>query len=151
MTTYQDSTTNDITEPMLFQFTLDNAVRGACTCGQCLDAPNKPEEKQPGGHTVDLTFFKVAARDPDLGPELKRLVEAEFPKYLDGQEHNYIEVGGDVGDQGIALMLIGLGDVLGVWKALSPAILIPDMPPELQQQLAGSGMVALKAGAPDAF
>ena len=120
------------------------AVRGACTCGKCCDAPENPEEKQPEGHTVDLTFFKVAAKG-GYKDEFLSLVRAEHPDWLDGKEHSYLQVGGDMGDQGIALMTIGLGHLLGAWKALSPETMMPFLPPDLKQQMAGGGMVSLQS------
>ena len=125
----------------LHEFVAKHAVRGACQCGKCFDAPPNPETQQPAGHTADLTFFKVAAQGEPDPAEFKRLVEAENPHWLDGKEHSYLETGGDMGDQGIALMTMGLGDVLGVWKVLSPATLGIDG--ALAQQMAGMGMVSI--------
>ncbi len=119
------------------------AQRGACTCGRCCDAPKNPEEEQPAGHTIDLTFFKVAAH-PDARKEvLKELTREEFPQYFDGKEHNYLEIGADLGDQGLALMFIGLGHLLGCWKALCPETIMPSLSQEMKTQMAGAGMVSL--------
>lgn len=123
------------------------AIRGACTCGRCIDAPEKPEKKQPEGHTVDLTFFKVAKTDGADAETFKTLVEKHFPHWLDGKEHNYLQCGADVGDQATALMAFGLGHLLGVWKVLSPATLMPFLPDDLKQQMAGSGMISIKSAA----
>ncbi len=127
----------------LSDYVQKHSLRGACTCGQCVDAPENPDEHQPGGHTVDLTFFKVAARGGNKD-EFIALVKKEFPQYLDRAEHSYLQVGGDMGDQGLALMLIGLGDVLGAWKALSPDTLMPFIEDDMKKQMAGMGMVSLK-------
>jgi len=129
----------------LVEYVQEHAVRGECTCGHCVDAPENPEHHQPAGDTVDLTFFRVAAKDADKDVFLN-LVKEEFPKYLDGEEHNYLEVGGDLGDQGVALMMIGLGHLLKVWSVLCPETLMPFLPSELKQQMAGMGMVSLQAG-----
>ena len=83
--------------------------RGPCQCGKCLDAVKNPENKQPKGHTADLTFFKVRKTNNPDAEEFKKLVEKEFPHWLDGKEHSYLETGGDIGDQGQALMAMGLG------------------------------------------
>jgi len=121
-----------------------HAERGACTCGKCFDAPENPETKQPKGHTVNMTFFEVCAKADAKADEFLALVKAEFPHWLDGQEHSYLEVGADIGDQGIAITAIGLGHLLGVWKALTPDTLMPFLDPALKQQMAGMGMLALK-------
>jgi len=120
------------------------AERGACTCGKCYDAPENPKEKQPEGHTIDLTFFKVAAKGGDKD-EFLSLVRTEHPDWLDGKEHSYLQVGGDMGDQGIALMTIGLGHPLGAWKALSPETMMPSLPEDIKKRMAGAGMVSLQS------
>lgn len=125
----------------LVQFVLANAIRGDCTCGSCIDA-HEPA-LQPPGHTVDLTFFKVAAKPKAQREEFKALVEREYPDLLDGKEHNYIHIGAEIGDQGTALMLIGLGGLLNLWKVLSPNTMIPDLPEEMKKAMAQQGMVAL--------
>ncbi len=45
-----------------FAYVQNNTERGLCTCGRCCDYANKPEDKQPTGHTADLIFFKVAKK-----------------------------------------------------------------------------------------
>lgn len=119
--------------------------RGDCTCGKCIDAPENPEDKQPNGHAIDLTFFEMSLVCEPNKEEFEELVKAEFPQWLDGKEHNYIEIGGDLGDQGYALMCIGLGHLLGLWKALTPDIVIPGLPEDLKMKMAGMGMIALQA------
>ncbi len=127
----------------LYQFVEEYGIRGDCECGQCVDQSANPT--QPEGHAVDITFFKVAVRPGASGEVLRRLVLEEAPTYLDGKEHNYLEVGGDIGDQGAALMLIGMGHLLGLWKALSPATLMSFMPRAFQMEVAGMGGVSLQA------
>lgn len=124
--------------------------RGACTCGQCCDVPPNPKLRQPKGHTADMEFFKVRldlnGKDiPELTEELQTLVSAEFPQWLDGEEHGYMEIGGDVGDQGRALCLMGIGSLLGLWELLTPATLLPDLPADMRQMMARQGMITIKA------
>ncbi len=117
--------------------------RGACTCGKCADAPDNPEEKQPEGHTVDMIFFKVANKDAEK-EEFLKLVQEKFPHWLDGNEHSYYETGGDIGDQGLALMAMGLGKILGIWEVMTPLTMIPDIDEALAQQMAGAGMISIQ-------
>lgn len=125
----------------LAEYVHKHTMRGECTCGRCIDAVKDPETHQPDGHTIDMTFFKVALRnDPDKKTFLK-FVEDEFPTMLDGGEHSYIELGALMGDQGIAIQTIGMGGLLGVWQALSPAML--DLPKHIELMMAGNGMIAL--------
>ena len=125
----------------LYKYVHMNAIRGACTCGKCLDAPEDPDKHQPGGHTIDMAFFKVARTEDADAKTFQALVEAEFPHWLDGSEYGYQKVGAEMGDQGIAIMTIALGDLLGVWRAITPERI--GVPPDLALQMAGRGMLAL--------
>ena len=134
------------------------AVRGACTCGQCADALPNPEQHQPTGHTADMIFFKVSARFGADAETFKALLrENKRGEYctvdmLDGKEHNYIEVGGWLGDQGMALMLMGLGVILGVWNLLTPKTLMGDsVPDDLVKMVAGQGFIAVMASTTSAM
>jgi hypothetical protein len=82
---------------------------------------------------------------PELAKELLAIVSADYPQWLDGEEHDYMEIGGDVGDQGNALCLMGIGNLLGLWELLTPATLLPDLPDDLRKMMAGQGMIAIKA------
>jgi hypothetical protein len=128
----------------LHEFVEKHAERGACCCGQCVDAPKDPKKQQPAGHTINLTFFKVAKKGNPHKNEMLALVKQEFPHWLDGKEHSYLEVGADVGDQGIALMTIGLGHLLGLWHCLCPETMTPFLPDEMKQMMAGKGLVCLQ-------
>lgn len=127
----------------LVEFVRHHTERTACRCGKCLT--NGPD-KLPG-HTADMVFFEVSAvNDPD--PEtLKRLlkenVKGEWADLdmLDNKEHSFIEVGGWIGDQGIAMQLMGLGWLLKLWQCMTPRML--NIPDELAMQMAGAGYVSL--------
>lgn len=121
----------------LADYVSTHAVRGDCTCGRCADSTSDP--KQPNGHTADLVFFKVANIDGDADA-MRELVEAEQPHWLDGKEHNYLETGADIGDQGLALTAMGLGSILGLWQ-LTPRML----PIGADLQMAGMGMISILA------
>lgn len=125
----------------LVDYIRNYAERGACTCGRCVESitvdqagditdvkltdPVEAAKHQPTGHTADLGFFKVKANDGASAEELTRLIKAnktgEFCDLdvLDGLPHDYIELGGWIGSQELALMLIGLGTVLGLWDLMS--------------------------------
>lgn len=124
-----------------------HAERGTCRCGKCCDHPG--EDKQPQGHTADVVFFEVSSREAEA-EQLRALVAAakqgEYGdvEVMDGNEHGYMELGGWIGDQGLALMLMGLGAVLGLWKLMTPRM-IPGLPEDLVQQMAGAGMVTIKS------
>lgn len=133
-----------------------HAERGACQCGKCIDAPGDPEKHQPGGHTADLVFFKVRAVNAPYADVLTALVKGapygdsgdDAMEVFDGKEHNYIELGAWLGDQGLALMLMGLGKLLGLWELLTPiTVLKLDPSDPLVMQMAGAGMVSIRAKA----
>lgn len=130
----------------LGEYVMAHTERGACRCGHCCDAPENPEEHQPNGHTVDLFFFEVSKRggpDPDQMRELVQEHEGVHNEVdlFDGGEHGYMELGGWIGDQGLAMQMMGLGALLGLWKVFQPRLLgIPD---DLAQTMAGQGMVVI--------
>jgi len=131
-------------------YVMENAVRGDCTCGKCFDAPVNPQ--QPQGHTVDMIFFKVAAGPKANADKLKELVKANIQgdscdvDLFDGKEHSYLEIGGWIGDQGLALMLMGMGTVLGLWDLLTPRTILGSLiPDDMVQQMAGAGYISIKA------
>ena len=135
----------------LHEYLQAHCERGACQCGKCFDAPENPAEKQPEGHTADLAFFKVRAVGNPVAEELTDAIKAHSGEWgevdlFDGKEHNYMEIGGWIGDQGAAMMLMGLGSILGLWRLMTPrSMLGADLPDDLVMQMAGMGMVAIQA------
>lgn len=126
-----------------YDYVMKHSIRGACTCGKCIDAPKNPKNHQPKGHTIDLTFFKVA-NNGGSKEEFERIFREEFPHWFDGKEHSYLQGGADIGDQGACLMAYGLGHLLGVWKCLCPETVMPFLPKELKSQMAGRGMISIQ-------
>jgi hypothetical protein len=130
----------------VIQFIRKYSERGTCRCGKCFDHPGV--DKQPPGHTADLVFFNVCAKDNPDPQEFRKLIEnnkqGEFCELdpWDGTEHGYIDVGGWIGDQGLALQFIGLGHLLGLWQIITPKML-PGLPDDLIMQMAGAGMVSI--------
>ena len=131
----------DLPFGQLWRFVQEHTVRGACTCGQCVDAPANPQDLQPAGHTVDLTFFKIALQgDPDVD----RFKELAAPLMPD-RETSFIQLGGVLGDQGFAMQTMALGHLLGVWRLRSPDTEFKDLIDEdLKQAMAGRGMVTIE-------
>lgn len=144
----------------LIEYLLKHSERGACTCGKCLEVVvsgdkavgfQQPDPtRQTIGHTADLMFFKVAAKGEPKAEELKRLIQANVQgeygecNLFDGKEHGYMELGGWIGDQGLAMQLMGLGAILGLWQLLTPRILLDNLITDEQaMNLAGAGMVTI--------
>ena len=125
----------------LIDYIVTHVERGSCECGRCIDAPEK--SVQPEGHTADLVFFKVRAIGDPKADELRPLLKGI--DLFDGKEHSYLEIGAWIGDQGLAMMLMGLGKLLGMWDLLTPRMFGPSLPDELALQMAGQGYLTIRA------
>lgn len=139
---------NQDNEMTLVEYVKKHSERGSCRCGLCVDAP--PESVQPVGHTANLVFFEVAkVGDPSV-ETLTGLIcshPGAFAKCdpMDGKEHSYIELGAWVGDQGLALQLMGLGAILELWNLLTPYTVFGKLlSPDLVMNMAGQGFVAVQ-------
>jgi hypothetical protein len=133
-------------------FVIEHTSRGECSCGKCFDVGNKSDLV---GHTADMVFFKVAAIGNPSVEEFRRLTaenRGEFSQCnpFDGKEHNYLELGAWIGDQGIAMQYMALGSLLGVFKLLTPITMLK-LPANdllvnlLVKQMAGMGMISVQA------
>ena len=160
----------------LIEYVRKHTQRGACQCGQCLElatvegrieiVPNIDAEKwqlDDGPHTVDLIFFKVAlvnaaGDEPASAEELVRLTDAHLGdwgdcKPFDGEEHNYMKLGGWIGDQGLAMQFMALASILGLTQLLTPYtifgrdLFIAD--PGLPLQMAQSGLLSVQSATVD--
>ncbi len=120
----------------LVKYIQDYGLRGECQCGKCID---KQEDRPAPTHSASVHFFWVSAREGATKEGLLEVLK-EYPdqKRLAGGP-SYLELGGVLGDQGLALMLIGLGEVLGVWKVVTPKTF--GMTGEQANAMAGNGMI----------
>lgn len=126
-------------------YVLSHTERGECRCGKCVDRGDAPD---PPGHTADVFFFPVASSGDPSADTFRALTASHGGEFasvdpFDGKEHSYIELGGWIGDQGLALRYMGLGALLGVFQLLTPKML--PISAELQQQMAGMGMVSIQS------
>lgn len=92
--------------------------------------------------TVGVDQTKAEARREDL---VRLLNGYPQPERLAGGP-SYIEVGGVLGDQGTALRLFALGEVLGLWQVITPSKLGVTGPEG--NQLAGMGLVMISGYKP---
>lgn len=74
---------------------------------------------------ANVEFFNVSLKNnPDKDVLIKHISEHKGVfcdiDILDGKEHNYIDIRGWIGDQGLALRLMGLGKLLDLWYLLTP-------------------------------
>lgn len=122
----------------LIDYIIAHTQRGECQCGNCVDkGPARPAPD----HSVNVHFFWVSRRgDPTKGA-LRTLLETEYPdleRLKAGP--SYIELGGVLGDQGLALQLIGLGGLVGLWSVITPETTLRLSGAEADE-LAGAGFV----------
>ena len=134
------------------QYVMDAIERGECKCGRCTDVGDKPDPQGP--HTVDMIFFKAALASTHANAEeFMRLSKENEGDYVqvdpfNGKEHSYLELGGWLGDQGIALCYMALGTLLGVFDLYTPRTVLPQGISDVQvMQLAGAGLVTVKSKA----
>jgi hypothetical protein len=130
----------------LVEYVLRYTERGECKCGRCFDVGTTPD---PIGHTADIIFFKVALKGKPTINEFKELTRSYLGQFnqidpFDGQEHNYMELGAWIGDQGLALEYMGMGYLLGLFELLTPRLLV-GLSEDLVQEYAAQGLVAIKA------
>lgn len=128
----------------LSEYVKQHAIRGTCTCGKCIDHPGV--DNQPTGHTADMVFFQVANNGGDADKLYKLVTKAKEGVFcnvdlFDREEHSYLELGEWIGDQGLALLLMGLGTVLGVWDLMTPKTF--GMPEPVVLQMAEMGLVTI--------
>lgn len=105
-----------------------------------------PHESQAknGIEKVDIHFIVVGV-DKSKSEQYKDEIIAILktyprPERLAGGP-SYIEVGGEIGDQGAALRLFALGKVLGLWDIITPEKL--GFTGAKASQMAGSGFVMM--------
>lgn len=135
----------------LIDYVQSHTQQGQCTCGKCSPDANAPMFKE-GDHTINMEFFKVGIVGAPAKDEYLKLMAEHKGEYgdcdpVDGKEHGYMELGGWIGDQGLAMRCMALGVHLGVFKLLTPSTVMPFLPPDLKMQMAESGMVCVMKAA----
>jgi len=121
----------------LIQYIRKHTSRGECQCGRCADkGPDRPAPK----HSVNVHFFWVSAVGEPTKEELRALLERGYPNFERLQAGPcYIEIGGEIGDQQLALLLIGLGGLGGLWQVIIPETV--GFTGEEASRMAGHGFV----------
>lgn len=100
--------------------------------------------------SIEVGFFGLVLPPPlPTIDALRAAIQAHRGEFcecnpLDGKEHSYIELGAWVGDQGMALRLMGLGKALGLWNLHTPQTLFGSgLDPITRQQMAEGGFVTI--------
>jgi len=124
------------------EYVSQHTERGSCQCGLCFDAPDEPTK--PAGHTISVEFFDVSQQGADRDEYLD-LVRQEFPHWLDGAEHSYLETGADIGDQGLAMQAMALGQLLDAWKLMTPSKMLgAAIDKKIAMTMAGNGYITIR-------
>lgn len=105
-------------------------------------------QREPEDGYTDVAFMSVKAKPEATAEEYKQLLDDVLPplglNLFDHNEHSYIEIGGVVGDQGLALRLMGMGTELKLWELLTPKTMLKiDNNSEVAQKMAGMGMLSI--------
>ena len=116
-----------------------------------IDALPQAPPDAPGIALVDVHFATVSV-EKDLALNARtRIIDHlkawPSPGRLE-QGPSYIEIGGVLGDQGQALRLMGLGEVIGIWKVMTPAHL--GVEGTHADNMAGAGFVMISGFRPEA-
>lgn len=130
--------------------------RGECQCGKCMDKGNKPDPVSPipdhlYDHTANMVFFKVCIRNEPNADEVRKLISEHKGVFnsvdlFDKQEHNFMELGGWIGDQGLALQFMALTSLVGLTELMTPLTMLPGLlPQDLVMKMAQTGYVAVRA------
>lgn len=127
----------------LMDFFTNYVQRDECKCGRCIDVGSKSDLTK---HTADMIFFNVCLKNDPSAQVLRKILanNDNLFKLFDGEEHSYLEVGAWVGDQGLALMLMGAGSLLGLWTLMTPRTMLPGLDDDIIMAMAGNGMVSIK-------
>lgn len=113
--------------------------------GGVLEVYAMPHESEAQAvEKVDMEFVVIgvnkAAAERHKAEFIEILGEYPRPDRLAGGP-SYIEVGGEIGDQGAAFQLFALGKVLGLWDVITPASM--GFSGAEARQMAGMGMVMM--------
>lgn len=111
-----------------------------------------PRATSPG--FVDIVFFDVECKATVDATQFRQMISAHKGVFnevdiFDGAEHSYIELGGWLGDQTLALLFQALGTNLELWKLLTPKTVLGEhCTSEMERNLAGQGLISIIAERP---
>lgn len=96
-------------------------------------------EAKPHLEQVDMHFIVVGVDKAKA--EVYRQDIIDYAKVNIDHEMSYIELGGIIGDQGMALCFMALGQALGLWNVLTPKTF--GFEGGLADQMAGMGYITI--------
>lgn len=137
---------SQITQDCTRQFRKGEAVTEKATGGlMVVDVYMMPhaDEADKKFESVDVWFIKVGVdkgKAEGYRDEVIQILD-QWPNDRLRSGISYIEIGGELGSQDLALMLMALGKVLGFWSIASPLIFGGEPGDAKSDELAGNGFV----------
>lgn len=126
----------------------DEALKGGGVLG--IYAMPHESEALPSVEKVDLSFLTIgvdrAAAEKHRAELVGIMQSYPNPDRLQSGP-SYIEVGGEIGDQGAAFQLFALGKVLGFWDVITPERM--GLTGEMAKEMAGAGYIMITGFNPD--
>ena len=106
-----------------------------------INAMPHESEALPHVEKVDMELLTIGVDKAAAERHKAEIIEIlkTYPNDRLAAGPSYIEVGGEIGDQGAAFQLFALGQVLGLWKVITPKML--GAKGEQARQMAGMGYV----------
>lgn len=123
-------------------YILGYSERRACTCNACFGSNPDSEAR----HFTLNGFFPVKIVGNPTKEKFTQLAEAAgvWPY---NTEMSYIQMGAELGDQGLALQAMAMGDLLKAWVMMTPRRILGNLINEqTEKSMLGMGMVTVKAG-----
>jgi hypothetical protein len=98
---------------------------------------------------ADLVFFRVRTKNSPDVDMLKMLIAEQKGDQVDlnifdGKEHSYIEIGGWIGDQGVAMRFMGMLSLMEMATLMTPLNMLPGLPDDLAVKMAQQGFITIK-------
>lgn len=148
----------------LAEYIVEYCIKGSweCTCGKCIDIDSddnvQNSGRKYGTKTADVQLFKVTFRNLcDISKIEKDIIKENFIQLikchegvnkdidiLDGREHGFIEIGKWIGDRNMALMLMGMGELLDMWEVITPNRVASEFSEETRKMLVDAGCILIK-------
>jgi hypothetical protein len=139
----------------LIDYIMKHSISGPCRCSDC----NGPIATEPSllPHSANLVFFDVALNrdDPPNAEVLRKLIQDNYYGIncdldpLDGAFHDYFRVGAWIGDQGLALRLMGMGALLNLWTLMTPYTECEGIDDDAARILARNGLIVIAVPRPE--
>lgn len=121
---------------------VEDEVRDGLNVRSIYAMPHESEAK-PEIEKVDCEFLTIGVDKAAAERHKAELIEILKTYPNDGLAGgpSYISVGAEIGDQGAAFQLFALGQVLGLWKVITPKMF--GVTGEQSRQMAGNGFVMI--------